>query len=320
MADEDTNLPTGESVNVEQTQFDNPDGGDIADSYEEQTVDGGEEGIEGEAAEGDELNAAQSEQAENEATDPADSDTEQPEDGAASAEPATFKLADGTEVTQDELIAGNMREADYRRKTQAVAEANRSVQAQAQRLEAQVEALAGFISQQLPPEPDMTLAYSDPATFNAQKAIYDQQMQQVTQLLSMADEPKNVARELTASEHQNLVQEENSRLTMAYPQTGTEQGRKEFFDKAFEGGKHFGFPQEEMNAVTDHRMIAMARYAAIGMASEKAKATAKRKVAAAPQAKPSKQRTPPKVPDTMRRLGETGSHEDAVRAAIAAGL
>ena len=320
MPDTDTN-PVGAdsgivSADVDpSTHIDNPSNWEFTDSSDDEQTEGDEEQrIEGEADEADEQSeeTAKSEQDEDGEAEPEDSDEEQPEGDDEADEPATFTLSDGREVSEQELIAGNMREADYRRKTQAVAETRRTLDAQSQRLQAQVDALAEYVSQRLPPEPDLNLAYTDPAAFNAQKAIYDQSLSHVQQLLSMVDEPKKVAEELTSEAHMEMVQEENSRLAMAYPQTTTENGRKEFFKAAFEGGRHFGFPEEEMKSVTDHRMIAMARYAAIGMAAEKAKATAKRKVAAVSKPAPSKSRKAPGNRDAMKKLGQTGSIHDAV--------
>jgi len=315
-----TNPVEGSVAAEPSTRLDDPSNWDFADSFhddEEGTTEEnpGSEEIESEAAaEADEtVEAEQSTQEDDEAEKPEESDEEQTEGEEAEAEPVSIKLADGTEISEDEARAGYMRDADYRRKTQTVADQRRSVEAQASRLQAQTEALADWLSQLIPAEPDINLLQQDAQAYYTAKAIRDNQLGQLQELLEKVNEPKEVMEEMTAEARQSKLQEENNLLVMAFPQTANPKGRDDFFKKANEAGQALGFSSQEMADFTDHRMFGAAYYAKLGMEAEKAKETAKRKVAAAPKAAPKKQRKAPDNRAAMRKLDQSGSIYDAMQ-------
>ncbi len=73
-------------------------------------------------------------------------------------------LEDGTESTLEELVSGNLRQADYTRKTEAIAEERRaledikaSAQNQSEEINRTYEGLVEFLQGIMPPEPSLDL-------------------------------------------------------------------------------------------------------------------------------------------------------------------
>ena len=106
-----------------------------------------------------------------------DQDTEQdqddaaPEDGAEEDEAAeeaevveaeatvdaVVTLTDGKKVKVADLIAGNLRQDDYTRKTQEIATVRKTLQADAERIERITTAFIDHLSAMVPPAPDSAL-------------------------------------------------------------------------------------------------------------------------------------------------------------------
>ena len=100
----------------------------------------------------------------------AEEETENDEPAAPAyvAPEAKVKLQDGSELTVAELIQGNLRDRDYRQKTEAVAAERKAYAAkseQIQQLEQQVTSDREFMTELLqaimPPKPDASLASVD---------------------------------------------------------------------------------------------------------------------------------------------------------------
>lgn len=316
------NSPIGGSETLDATSLDNPANLDFYDpvldgEIEEPKEEGIESEAEAETVAEDETEVveevdAQSSQDEDETDVSEEPEDGQPEDAEDDPKPEVFTLPTGEEVTRDELMAGYTKEADYRRKSMAVAENRKAVEELAQRTQRQVEALTNFLAGALPAEPQPNLAYTDPQTYNAQKAAYDQQMGSLQKLLAMAEEPKRVQEEITQQISKEELEEESNRLAAAFPMTANPKGREAFFKSVFEAANQLGFTDAEMQSTKDSRLLGLAYYAKIGMQAEKAKAKAKQKVAQAPKAPPKRQRTSARSDQAMSRLQKSGSIHDAV--------
>ena len=314
--------PDQGSETLNATSLDNPDNWNFYDpaedgEIEENQAEGTESEAKAETLADDEVEAVDEADAQpvqdDEDADPSEEPDEgQPDDDDAKAALETFTLPSGESVGRDELIAGYMKQADYSRKTSQVAETRKAVEQQAVRLQRQVETLTEYLAAQLPQEPDASLAYSDPQTYTAQKAVYDQQLGNLQKLLAMAETPQSVAQELTQQVTQEQLQAENAKLMAAFPQTAQPEGRKEFFNTAFEAAGQLGFSNDELKAVTDSRLLGLAYYAKMGMQAEQAKAKAKQKVASAPKAPPKRARNAQRSTDAMKKLQKSGSIHDAV--------
>lgn len=268
---------------------------------------------EAESQEADDTTAEEDDQAEAEA--------EGAEDEAANPEPKddVTVTVNGEQIALSDLKAGYMRQADYSRKTQEVATGRRDLEAMSARVTNTVNAIADFLVRQIPAAPDPSLSMTEPGKFVQQKAMHEAAVQQVNALLSQAGEVKAVSGQLSAQQRSELLAQENAKLSEAFPTTATEEGRKKFFDEAAAAAKELGWTDAEIQSSADHRMFAMAHYAAIGMKAEQAKAKAKQKVQNAPPVAPQKSRqqganqaASRRNQEAMKRLARTGSIEDAM--------
>lgn len=319
---ETTNLPAGagESALSQPLTLDEAANIDLYDPDEDNVETEAEqqsEAVPGEAdesQEADEIEAAADDVAEGE------------EEGeTAEAEPAPEPTDDvhvtvnGQKIALSELKAGYQRQADYSRKTQEVAEKRKGLEALSARVTNSVNAIADFLVKQIPPAPDPQLAMTNPSQFVQQKAMHEAATAQVHALLEQAGQVKDVANTLTTQQRQELLNAENAKLAEKFPTTGTDEGRKAFFDTAATAAKELGYSDEEIQTVMDHRMFALAHYAAIGMKAEQAREKAKVKVQNAPPVAPQKARpqgvnqaAARRNQDAMKRLARTGSIQDAM--------
>jgi hypothetical protein len=251
-----------------------------------------------------------------EATD-GEADEAEPEAAVVYAdETAKVKLADGTEMTVAELTQGRMRQQDYTRKTQEIANERKAVQADVTRMESITKAFVDHITALVPDAPPHSLALSNPGQYTAQKAQHEAAMQQVQQLIEMGGAPKEIGAAMSEADSQKQLQEANSRLIEMFPETASGPTREAFFNGVQSVANDLGFSNADLSSIRDHRIFALAHWAAKGMAADKAKATAKAKVAAAP---PAVQRKPGQGARqangnaaAMSKLSKSGSLRDAM--------
>lgn len=224
----------------------------------------------------------------------------------------------GEKLPLSELKSGYMRQADYSRKTQGIANKNRELDAMAAQVNKSVEAISGFLSEILPQEPDAQTAISDPARYIRDKALHDQAMTKLQSVLANIGDVKTVANTLTAEQHREQVASEFAKLSDAFPTVKTDSGRKAFFDAAASAAREIGYSNEEIREVADHRMFALAHYARIGMKAEAARKTAAKKVESVPPvASPKRQQSQSATVvqrnrDAMKKLSKSGSIDDAM--------
>lgn len=310
---ESDNLPEGGT----DTALSLEDAADI-DFYDpsEDNVEGDEKPQEGEPEE-----TGEDEPDETTAEDDDETETEEEgaEDEAANPEPAddVTVTVNGEQVPLSDLKAGYMRQADYSRKTQDVANRRRDLEALSARVNHSVEAIADFLIKQIPEPPNPQLAMTNPNEFVQKKALHEAAVQQVNALLSQAGEVKGVTETLTTEQRKELLAEENAKLAERFPATATNEGRKQFFETAATAAKELGYSDDEIQAVADSRMFALAHYAALGMKAEKARDKAKAKVQTAPPVAPQKRQQGNRSnvrrnQEAMKRLSRTGSIEDAM--------
>jgi len=227
---------------------------------------------------------------------------------------ALVKVGEDT-VPVKELIAGHLRQADYTRKTQELAEQRREVIEQAEQVSQLLSGMAVALQQRVPPEPDPALAQSDPALYMQQKAMHDAAMQEMQQLIAAAEQ----ASQIPASVNQFDVETEAQKLMEKVPELQDARLKQEFFDRAESAAKQIGFAPEELENVTDHRLWLLAHYAAIGMQMADAGKRAENKRTASGQKKPLRKarrsearRKLENNRQALRRLSQTGRLDDAL--------
>ncbi len=249
----------------------------------------------------------------NDGQDEAEADESQDEEAEAEkdTEPAperkvkvTLKNEDGTEVTEEvaetELVKGYQRQADYTRKTQALAE--RETQAveflktkhdevrshylqQAEVTRAAVVQMAGIKT-----EAEMAqLANTDPAQWVAES----QRQQAISKYLQQLD--SQIAGEKQAAQ-QEAAQRQQMATKQLYERAWTELQKdgidKPALSKIYEGAnKAYGFTPEELGQVYDPRLVRMMKDAQAYQALKAQKSEVTKKVTAAPKL-PTRQASP----------------------------
>ena len=230
---------------------------------------------------------------------------------------AVIKMADGSKVKVQDLIQGQMRQEDYTRKTQEVATTRNALKQEVQRLEGITQSFIDHLSALVPAAPDASLAMTNPAAFVQQKAQHEAALAKVQELIAIGEKPKQIAQGLTKQERDQIIAAENGKLASRFPETATPQGREKFFGVVADVAESVGFSLQELSKVSDHRIFALAHYAAQGMKAEKARSVAATKVVNVPPVAPKRPgqgaTAPNKNAEAMKRLKQTGSINDALQ-------
>jgi len=310
-----------ESQTVEpSTDLNNPENLNFLDSDDEEQNNQPSDapGIESETDEAVEDGQESDDTDEQQAEEETDAEGDEPE--AKEADDAVVvTLKGGEQVPLEELKLGYMRDRDYRHKTQEVANKGKSLEDMTARVVRTVDAIASHLAGMLPEEPQPTLAIQNPNEYTRQKAIYDSAMAQVNAIIRLANDPKDVAGQLTKEQEDAAVALNDQKLAEAFPQTRkSPEERKKFFDTTFQTARDLGFTDEELRGQIDHRYFKLAYYASLGLQAEQAKTKAMTKVAQAPPAVvvgKGKGVAAQKVranQEAMKKLSRTGSIKDAM--------
>lgn len=314
---ESDTLPTGGTDNAQpSTDIDNPSNWNFADPDDEQDNDKAPatKGIEGEKAESAE---GVQEAGESDEQEPEEGAEETPEGEAkAPKDDVTVTLPDGSAVPLIELKNGYLRQSDYTRKTQDLANRQAQFEAITTQQHHTMRAMNAFLQSTLPPRPDPNLAYSDPASFIAQKANYDhalERLQQAQQFVASQDAALNGTQQQKQAE---MLASEMEAMVSALPQLASQKGKVEFFNRAKRVGELARLSEQEIAGITDHRYLVVLDLAADGLAARNAKQSAKAKVANLPPVVQPKNRAQNpgmvKNRDAMRKLSQTGSIDAAM--------
>jgi hypothetical protein len=234
-----------------------------------------------------------------------DEEGDEPDEEPAPVAKITFKVKgeDGSdetiEATPEELASSYMRQADYTKKTQALAEReSQAVQflktkhdevrqqylSQAELARAAVAQMAGLKTG----DEMAQLAHSDPAAWVAE----NQRQQSIGNYLSGLDQQINTERQRAAQEAQAHQQQSlKQQYAQSWEVLQQEKIDKPALAKIYENtSKSYGFTQDELNNVYDHRLVKMMRDAAAFKDLQAKKPEVTRKAEAAPRV-PVKQST-----------------------------
>ena len=248
-----------------------------------------------------------------------ESDDEESDDEEAEDTPApdrklkvTVKGEDGTEqeieVDESELVKGYQRQADYTRKTQELAQREHQAveilkakhdefaqeyltKAEASR--AAIVQLAGLRS----PEEMAQLAQTDPAAWVAE----NQRQQSIYSVLSQLDQ--QIATERQAIEQRNQQQIQQARAEMfqrSWAELQKDGVDRDKLAKAYQDvSKTYGFTQEELGQVLDHRQVRVMLDALAYRQLKEQKPAVQKKVSEAPKLPSKNNPTPQKRKDVQ---------------------
>jgi len=231
------------------------------------------------------------------------------------------------EVDVDELIKGYSRTSDYTKKTQALAEQRKAIEAEkakvaeAARLRDQYAQRLQVIEQMLTQSPQENLAElkeTDPIGYAVKMA---EQVEREKQLAAVRQERAQVAQRQQYEQQERLkahLSQEAERLQAAIPEMADEvKGevvRKEIKDFA----RSIGFSEQELSQVYDHRAVLTLYKAMQYDKLQKSKPATAKRVAEAPKTlRPGPaQQSDPKSDDVKKLKGQlrkTGKQRDAAK-------
>jgi len=231
------------------------------------------------------------------------------------------------EVELDELIKGYQQGTDYTKKSQALAEQRKAIEAERVHLEQvkqerqayaqKLQALDSFLTQQNRGVDLDVLKETDPIGYAVAVA---EQSQREKQLAVVRNEQQRIAQQQQAEQQaslQNHLRQESEKLVSLIPELATPQGdavRKQIRDYA----KSVGWTDQELSSVYDSRAVNTLYKAMKYEQLQKSKPELNKKLQSAPkmmrsgtsvpQAKSSQDK------QAMQRLRETGKVSDAARA------
>lgn len=205
----------------------------------------------------DEENAVDDENASEEESEE-DVDDEQEE------APQVFTVkVDGQEVqvTLDELQAGYSRTSDYTKKTQALAQERKTAQAELEAIRTerqQYAQLLGALQQQIQQveEPNIDALYeSDPIEWVRQKEL---QRERADKRMAIQSEQQRLMQIQQAEQQQQVrafLETQKSILLEKIPQLRDQKFAQAEKARWIDAGKSIGFTDQELNNITDHRVL-----------------------------------------------------------------
>jgi hypothetical protein len=231
------------------------------------------------------------------------------------------------EVELDELIKGYQQGADYTKKSQALAEQRKALEAERNHLEyvkqerqayaQKLQALDSFLSQQNQGVNLDVLKETDPIGYAVAVA---EQSQREKQLAVVRNEQQRLAQQQQSEHHaslQNHLRQESEKLTSLIPELATPQGdavRKQIRDYA----KSVGWSDQELSQLYDSRAVVTLYNGMKYQQLQKSKPEVNKKLQAAPKMMRSGTSAPPTKSSSdkqaMQRLRETGKVSDAAKA------
>jgi len=231
------------------------------------------------------------------------------------------------EVDEEELIKGYQQGVDYTKKSQALAEQRKAVEAERIHLEQvkqerqayaqKLQALDSFLTQQNRGVDLDVLKETDPIGYAVAVA---EQSQREKQLAVVRQEQQRIAQQQQAEQQaslQNHLRQESEKLVGLIPELATPQGdaiRKQIRDYA----KSVGWTDQELSSVYDSRAVVSLYKAMKYEQLQKSKPELTKKLQAAPKMMRSGTSAPPtkssQDKQVMQRLRETGKVADAAKA------
>jgi hypothetical protein len=231
------------------------------------------------------------------------------------------------EVELDELIKGYQQGTDYTKKSQALAEQRKAIEAERGHLEQvkqerqayaqKLQALDSFLTQQHQGVDLEVLRETDPIGYAVAVA---EQSQREKQLAVVRNEQQRIAQQQQAEQQSQLqahLRSESEKLVSLIPELATPQGdavRKQIRDYA----KSVGWTDQELSSVYDSRAVQTLYKAMKYEQLQKSKPELNKRLVAAPKMMRSGTSAPPtrsaQDKQAMQRLRETGKVTDAARA------
>lgn len=276
--------------------------------------------------EADQADAEAEDEAEDDAAEDDDAEGEEDEDDAGKLPKKVTVKIDGKaeEVELDEVIKGYQRQADYSRKTEALARERQSFYGEVEQVRVerqQYATLLQSLSQQLEQlqerEPDWDrLWQEDPLEWTRQRAIKDDRDRKVSAARYELERLQAQASQEQSEQMRQLIQSERAKLPDLLPEAKDPAKWEATRKKLREYGQKIGYSPEELSQAYDARAIAVLAKAMKYDDLMSGKAPRPKPAAPAPSPSSGTARTPRPVTQLTRdkqRLAKTGRISDAAK-------
>jgi hypothetical protein len=264
----------------------------------------------------------EAEEAQEEGETEADEDAEEESEEQAEEETPKYVTEglveiDGEDVDIQELKQGHLRQQDYTRKTQQVAEDRKAAEQQRQQYESQLNALSVAAGTNLGRYTHMTetdwqqMALQKPDDFKRHRADYDKAIGYQQFLNNQVAENNAKNEQQRDGERKAQAADALQTLKATIPNWSND-----LYSEIGEYAKTQGVDADEFADIIDHRLITVLHKA---RQFDKAKKVTKKKIASSPKktltggkatTKPANQKTK----KAMKRLSQSGSMDDALEA------
>lgn len=196
-------------------------------------------------------------------------DESEDEEGQEQSEASPKIKLKGGEYTLDELEAklaelerGGLREADYTRKTQEVAQARKTLETHAARI-SQAEAdfnsglqlVEAILSKHVPAPPDASMLQKDPLGYLEAKESYDAQIRTLEQIVGIQSRQSERQAAESKEKRAEYLRAEQARLFEKAPELKSAEGRAKFFEEANKHGEFYGLSPADIGGIEDHRAL-----------------------------------------------------------------
>ena len=245
-------------------------------------------------------------------------------------EPAKYTLrVDGeeVEVTLDELRAGYSRQADYTRKTQEIAQQRKAIEAELKAAREareayakRVEEVAALLPQEQEPTPEQwqRLYETDPVEWVRQRELAREKKEKRASLVQEQQQLMQQRQQEQAKQFQELVAENQRKLIEAMPEWTDPETAKREREGLRSTLREYGFGDEEIGQIYDHRAVLVARDAwkyrqMMSKKSSIAPAKPKTKTASPGAASTPAEQAQSSTKKLRERLQQTGKVADAAK-------
>lgn len=178
-----------------------------------------------------------------------------------------FRFRDGTVMTKAEIAKRVGELKDFERQKQEFEPRLNEFQAkqtqiaqQAQFFQTAAQQAIALASQYLPNPPDKALLQTDPIEYMLQKETYEAKVGEIRQLDAARQAHQSQVEQQRQVQMQDYLKGEQAKLIAKMPELQKPEKAKEFYSDLLKHGREtYGFSDQELGNVLDHRTLAMAR-------------------------------------------------------------
>lgn len=266
------------------------------------------------------------------AEEPPAEDDEDAKAREAAAEDAKTVKIDGREIPIAEIKRGFLRQQDYTRKTQELAQVRGGLEQHAQRLQSSeaelgkiLDIAVNLVKARMPQPPDRAMIDSDPVGYLHHQEAYraamvevDQIMQAQAQVGKRSQAQTEAQQRQSEEQFQQALAAEAEAMRTKLPELLDPEKRQQFVSKATKIGDRYGLKEADILGIQDHRHLLVLKDLMRLHDLEAAKPAVIERVRTAPPIPPATRQAQGSRPSAIARANERLRREGSVEAAAAA--